>query len=750
MNSDVQAAAKTMLSESKFVMGYSRFSEQHNRYETWEESVERVMNMHREKYAHCMTPELSEAIDFAEQAYKDKAVLGAQRALQFGGPQIFQHEARMYNCSFSYCDRAEFFQHAMYLLLAGCGVGFSVQKHHIAKLPKITAPSKATAKVYQIPDSIEGWADAFGVLLSSYFVSDATFPDYQGVQVHFDASQIRPKGAHISGGFKAPGPDGLMRSLEKCRELLDGIVHPELQSTLKPIHAYDFVMHMADAVLSGGIRRAATICIFSKDDQEMLTAKTGNWFEANPQRGRSNNSVLLIRNELQRDEWAQIMQSVRQFGEPGFIFAEDTEFGFNPCVEIGLRAYTIDGRSGFQFCNLCEISGSYCDTSEKLARAAKAGAIMGTLQAGYTSFPYLGAATEEITQREALLGVSITGWMTNPQVLFDKDNMKMGAQLVLSTNKIVAKLIGINAAPRGTAVKPSGNASVLLQSDSGIHGAHARRYFRHVQMTKQEEVYALIHQTNPRMVETSVWNSTGTDAVVAFPIVSNPHAIFKRDLMGTKQLEYVKLAQQYWIEYGSDDSLSVDPRIRHNVSNTISVDNTDDAWAEVEQYIFDNRQYFAGISLMAGAGDKAYAQAPFTEVLTGQEIMDQYGEGSMFASGLIVAGMAAFNNNLWSACDTAQGWGVDLSEENSDNLLQRDFVRRFNKFAHNYFGGNLERTSFCLKDVYNLHKWENITRSLVPVDFATQMTKQVYTEVDTMAAAACAGGFCEVPQLAMS
>lgn len=744
MELTTQAAAKDMLSSSKFYMGYSRWDDKLGRYESWEEAVARVMNMHREKYAHCMSPELAEAIDFAEQAYKDKVVLGAQRALQFGGPQIFQHEARMYNCSFSYCDRAEFFQHAMYLLLCGCGVGFSVQKHHIASMPKLRAPSKKDAQVFVVPDSIEGWADAFGVLLSSYFVDGGTFPEYQGKQVHFDYSQIRPRGAFISGGFKAPGPDGLNRSIEKCRELLDGIAHRDLEIAMKPIHAYDFVMHMADAVLSGGIRRAATICIFSKDDQEMMKAKTGNWFESNPQRGRSNNSALLIRKDLTREEWAEIMKSVREFGEPGFIFSDSTEFGFNPCVEIGLYAKTEDGRSGFQFCNLCEQNGSYCDTPEKWLRAAKAGAILGTLQAGYTNFTYLGQATREITEREALLGVSMTGWMSNPDVLFDKENQKMAAQHVLEVNKQIAKLIGINAAPRVTAVKPSGNASVLLGTDSGIHGAHSKQYFRNVQMTDQDAVTKLIQATNPKMVEESVWDANKKSVAVSFPIVSAPTAITKDKLYGTKQLDYVKNAQQNWIEYGTDESLSVDARLRHNVSNTISVENTPAAWAEVEQYIFDNRAYFAGISLMAGAGDKAYAQAPFTEVLRMSEITAKYGVGSMFASGLIVDGMKAFGNNLWLGCDTVLGMGKDLSGDDSDLLLARDWVRRAKKFAHNYFQGNLEVMVDCLKDVYNLHKWESIVNNLKVVDFSRELDQQVYTEVDTMGAQACAGGVCEV------
>lgn len=355
MNTAVNSNALQMMADSKFYMGYSRWDTALGRYENWDESVARVMNMHRQKYADMMTPQLAEMIDFAEAAYRDKVVLGSQRALQFGGEQIFAHHARLYNCSFSYLDRAEFFQQCMYLLLAGCGVGFSVQHHHIAKLAPVAAPNKYTAKVFVVPDSIEGWADAFGVLISSYLTDGGTFPEFQGQSVYFDVSQIRPKGAHISGGFKAPGPDGLVRSLEKCRELLNrvtGDLAPGENTKLRSIDAYDFVMHMADAVLSGGIRRAATICLFSKDDQDMLNAKTGNWRAINPQRGRSNNSALIVRDELTREEWAAIMKPVREFGEPGFIFADDTECGFNPCVEIGLRGYTEDGRSGFQMCNL--------------------------------------------------------------------------------------------------------------------------------------------------------------------------------------------------------------------------------------------------------------------------------------------------------------------------------------------------------------------------------------------------------------
>src|SRR5690554_890143 len=310
--------------------------------------------------------------------------------------------------------------------------------------------------------------------------------------------------------------------------------------------------------------------------------------------------------------------------------------------EIGKLPVTEDGRSGFQACNLCEISGASCNTVEDFLRACKAASILGTLQAGYTDFKYLSAASKEIIEREALIGVSITGWMNNPEVLFDKQNMKEGAEEVKKWNKVVAKMIGINPAARTTCVKPSGNASTLLGTASGIHGEHSPMYFRNVQMNDQDDVLHLIMEKNPKMVETSVWSNTGTDKVVSFPIVSKEGSIFKKDLMGVKQLEYVKLAQQYWVEYGTNVELCVDPNLRHNVSNTITVDD----WDEVEQYIYDNRRWFAGISLLSAMGDKAYPQAFFTEVFTAQQLLDKYGNGFSFASGLIVAGLSAFNNNL--------------------------------------------------------------------------------------------------------
>lgn len=335
MKVKTQDIGSKLLSESKFYTGYSRWNEETNARETWSEAVERVMQMHRSKYSDRLSPILLNLMREAELAYKEKLILGSQRALQFGGEQLLKHEIRNYNCSSSHCDRPEFFNEAMYILLCGCGVGFSVQKRHIDKLPDIHKRSEKRVKVFKVTDDIEGWANAYAVLLSSYFKDGiGVFPEYNGCQVHFDFSLVRPKGSFISGGFKAPGPEGLRQSLIKCEALLDKAVKES--NRISPIVAYDFVMHMSDAVLSGGVRRSATICLFDKDDEEMLKAKTGNWFIDNPQRGRSNNSVILKRDEITREEFAKLMQSVKDYGEPGFVFVDNLDMTYNPLITSGL------------------------------------------------------------------------------------------------------------------------------------------------------------------------------------------------------------------------------------------------------------------------------------------------------------------------------------------------------------------------------------------------------------------------------
>ncbi len=466
---------KQFLSDTKFYEGYARYNDELLRYETWNEAVDRVMDMHSIYYASKMNLELSRYIEEATIAYKEKRVLGAQRALQFGGEQLLKHQMRMYNCSSSYADRPEFFGELFYILLCGAGAGFSVQEHHVAKLPNIIARSKQP-KTHVVDDSIEGWATALDVLMSSYFQGGGKHPEYEGRKVYFDLNKVRPKGSKISGGFKAPGPEPLRLALDRIEYILQGIVlsQKHLQThvaKLRPIQVYDICMHAADAVLSGGVRRSATICLFSPNDMEMATAKTGNWLNDNPQRGRSNNSAIIVRNEASREDFHRLMTSIKEYGEPGFVFVESKEHATNPCCEIGMFPQ-FNGVSGWEGCNLTEINGGMCVDEESFYKACRAGAILGTLQAGYTNFKFISDTSKKIFDREALLGVSITGWMNNPKILFNSQILETGAAIIKQVNEEVAKLIGINPAARTTTVKPSGNActsfNTKIKTEYGI------------------------------------------------------------------------------------------------------------------------------------------------------------------------------------------------------------------------------------------------------------------------------------------
>ena len=729
---------RDFMSEAKFYEGYSRYIDEEDRYEGWEESVDRVMAMHKGYYKDKFTEVLEEEFLKASIAYKEKRVLGAQRALQFGGDQLLKHQMKMYNCTSSYVDRAEFFGEFFYILLCGAGAGFSVQGHHIDKLPYVQERKKQ-AKGYVVEDSIEGWASALDVLMSSYFVGDSKNPEFEGRRVFFDLTNIRPKGAKISGGFKAPGPEGLRMALDRIEYLLQGAVMSSKEPVaLRPIQVYDIAMHCADAVLSGGVRRSATICLFSPDDEEMMKAKTGNWFNENPQRARSNNSAVIVRKETSEAQFLHIMDNIKQFGEPGFVFVESTEHTTNPCVEIGMFPQ-IDGESGWQGCNLTEINGGLCVDEESFYKACEAGAILGTLQAGYTDFTYLPDTTKAIFDREALLGVSITGWMNNPDILFDATILEKGAEIVKETNKRVAALIGINAAARTTCVKPSGNASVLLGTASGIHAEHAPRYIRNIQLNKESEVAQLIARTNPDMIEDSVWSAGGTDYCIAFPITPPRTSLLKEQLMGVKHLELVAKAQKHWVNTGKNPELCADPTVSHNVSNTITVED----WDDVARYVYSNRDNYAGISFLSATGDKNFDQAPNTKVMDAEDMVEKYGVASVLASGLVVDGLAAFGN-LWVACSTAKGYGEDITAENAKNTLKNDWVRRFNAFADKYLEGSAEKTDNCLKDAYLIHKWEKIKRSYTHVDWISELTEKKFTDVDTLGAAACAGGACEI------
>ena len=693
--------------------------------------------MHREYFKDY--PDVMEHIDFAEQAVLKKEILGSQRILQFGGEPIFKHNARVYNCGFGHINRARAFQELMYLLLCGCGIGFSVQTHHVSQLPLVARRNAIVPKTYVVPDTIEGWADAIGVLIASYMGGIIEFDEYIGEKVEFDYSQIRPAGAPLSSGAKAPGPGGLMRSIEKITEIFANRSQDNVRVRLRAIDVYDIIMHAADAVISGGVRRSATIALFSPDDEEMAKAKTGNWFIENPQRGRSNNSALLVRDKTTKKTFNQLMSWVKEFGEPGFVWADSTEMGFNPCVEIGL--YPVDdetGKSGWQFCNLAEINGKKANTEENFYAACKAASILGTLQAAYTSFPYVGETTEKITRREALLGVSITGMMDNPNVLFDPQIQRNGAKIVKDINKEIASIISINPAARTTCVKPAGSTSCILGTASGIHPHHAKRYFRRVQANVQENPVQHFKKVNPRAVETSVWDPNGVTEVITFLCEVPVGAKTKNQIDASKLLESVKLTQQNWVRYGTNKELCTQPWLSHNVSNTIHV--RQDEWDLIEDYIYQNRKYFAGISLIPNSGDKDYPQAPFCAVPYETDILREYGSGAFFASGIIEKGLEAFDGNLWAASDCLLGIGEPLT---SVNWNKRDWVNAAIKFADSHFEGDVRKMTYCLKDIYNLKMWEKLSKEYKDVDWTTLCEEE--DNIDFQQDSACAGGACEMP-----
>jgi ribonucleoside-triphosphate reductase len=757
------------LQDYTYYSKYARYNKKAKRRETWNEAVDRVKNMHLTKFAGNIKqfPELADHIEWAFEQVRQKRVLGSQRALQFGGEPILKKHARIYNCTVSFCDRLRFFQEAFWLLLCGCGVGFSVQKHHIAKLPSfskklpihkqgewVLIKDGRAVKKYLIPDSIEGWSDALGVLLASYF-PHPEFPEYEGCYVEFDYSLIRPAGSYLSSGSgKAPGPEPLRRSLEIIRSLLDRCCTQG--DRLRPIDAYDIVMHASDAVLSGGVRRSASICLFSPDDEEMAKAKTGNWFTENPQRGRSNNSALLIRNSTSKEDFLKLIESVKEFGEPGFVWSDSTELVVNPCVEIGMwPVWEETGESGWQFCNLCEQNGRKIKSKEDWVRAATAAAIIGTLQAAYTDFEYLGPITKKIVEREALLGCSITGMMDNPDIIFDPDLQREMAQLILKVNEEIAPMVGIRPCARATCVKPAGTTSCVLGTGSGIHPHHAKRYLRRIQGNILEAPLLHFKKINPHAVEKSVWSANGTDEVISFCIEVPDGAKTKNDLDAITLLEHVKLTQQNWVTYGRVKERCTQPWLMHNVSNTINV--RPEEWDKVAEFIYENRKYFAGISLLPISGDKDYPQAPMCAIFTPREMAQMYGDGFPLASGLIVDGLKAFDNNLWAACDSVLGFGQPLTEPvlpqnmnitdhtayvqaRNRYLAKVDWIRRAKQFAERYFNGDVRNMTYCLKDVNNWKTWLDLKREYNDVDYTEMIEEEDNTK--THQEWACSGQSC--------
>jgi ribonucleoside-diphosphate reductase alpha chain len=561
-------------------MKYAKFIPELERRETWEELVTRNMNMHIKKYPHIA----SEIVDVYQYVY-DKKVLPSMRSMQFGGKPIEISPNRIYNCAYLPIDHLDAFSETMFLLLGGTGVGYSVQKHHVEKLPEIRKPKPNRTRRFLVGDSIEGWADAIKVLMKSYFGENLSTPD-------FDFSDVRPKGAQlVTSGGKAPGPQPLKDCIHKLKGMLDA---KEDGERLSSIEVHDMICHIADAVLAGGIRRAALISLFSADDNEMIACKSGAWWETNPQRGRANNSAALVRHKITKDFFMDLWKRVEASGagEPGIYFTNDKDWGTNPCCEIALRPN--------QFCNLCEVNVSDIESQEDLNNRVKAAAFIGTLQAGYTDFHYLRDIWKRTTEKEALIGVSMTGIGSGVVLGY---NMKEAAKLVKEENARVAELIGVNKSARTTTVKPAGTTSLTLGTSSGIHAWHNDYYIRRVRVGKNEAIYQYLAMYHPELVEDEFFRPHDT-AVISVPQKSPEGAILRTE-SPFQLLDRVKKITQEWVRPGHRTGSNT-----HNVSATISLKNED--WELAGEWMWENRDFYNGLSVLPYDGG-SYIQAPFED-----------------------------------------------------------------------------------------------------------------------------------------
>ncbi len=709
---------KIAMADFVFAATYARYSESRQRRETFEEAVDRMATMHKKFYSD-KGSEVSTLIDEAFSVVKMKKVLASQRALQFGGEPVLKHNMRIYNCATSYCDRLKFFSEAFYMGLCGVGVGFSVQKLHTDCLPALITPHELSAKPKEefiVEDSIEGWADALHALILTYF-SDSPFPE-------FNFSKIRPRGSSISAGGTAPGSDPLYNALDNIDFLLDGCVNRG-QTHLRPIDCFDITMYSAEAVLSGGRRRAATIALFDIDDTKMLNAKTGNWFEENKQRGLANiSAVVLTDGSERREDFSGLIKSTKQFGEPGVIFSKSKYYLYNPCVEIGMcpllirdekgqivedytlsilndritylnKGYTYE--SGWQTCNLTEINGKAIKNTVDLMKSSRVASTIGTLQAGYTDTNYLNPVSKHIIERESLLGVSITGIMDNPNILLDEKALELAAASATEANKSVSSLLGIRPAARITCVKPAGTTSIILGTASGVHPHFGRKLIRHIQVNKDNPVLAKFAEANPNLCEESMWSANGSDMVVSFPIENDAHSLTKDELNACDFIDHVHTVQKSWVKAGLSRPNSCEG-LTHNVSNTVSVKSGE--WDAVENKLWEMRHQLTGIALLGDSGEMCYAQLPNQVVYTRDELIKRFGQEPV---------------DLAESKEYEKAWAI-LSEDQDPEALKYH--------------------------VEGLAKFKDIKRSLQYVNYAEMVELADTTQPSQDSA--CSGQSCEV------
>jgi len=557
---------------------YAKYIPSKQRRETWDEIINRYEDMMIAKY-----PLMSQAIVETAKMIREKKILPSMRALQFAGPAAEVNNARIYNCCYLPIDSIHSFSESMFLLLGGTGVGYSVQTHHVSQLPEIKRPTKS--RNYLIEDSIMGWADAVKMLVKAYLAG--------GTMPKFDFRAIREKGATlVTAGGKAPGPEPLKLCLAHVQAILDRKHDGEKLTSLE---CHDIMCHIANSVLAGGIRRSAMICLFDHDDESMITSKYGNWWETNEQRGRANNSAVLKRGEISEEQFKALWKRVEASGsgEPGLYWTNNLDWGTNPCCEIALRPY--------QFCNLCEVNVSDVEDQEDLNARVAAAAFFGTLQAGFFNFHYLRPIWAKTTQKDALLGIGMTGIGSGEILKYD---LAVAAEVAKAVNRMISEKIGTNEAARVTCIKPSGTTSLVLGTASGIHAWHNDFYLRTMRFNKNEDIAVYLMENHPELCEDDVLRPNDT-VCVRIPVKA-PEGSILRTETPIDTLERVKLFSTDWIRTGH-----VNGDNTHNVSATISI--RDDEWESVGEWMWENRNTYNGLSVLNYWGG-SYQQAPFEDI----------------------------------------------------------------------------------------------------------------------------------------
>ena len=557
---------------------YAKYLPEEKRRETWEEIVNRYTKMMIKKY-----PKLEDAIMSSAVMIKDKKVLPSMRALQFAGPAAEVNNSRIYNCCYLPIDSIHSFSETMFLLLGGTGVGYSVQRHHVEQLPLVTKPGKK--RNYLIEDSIMGWADAVKVLMKAYLEG--------GFMPNYDFRAIRNKGARlVTAGGKAPGPEPLKLCLAHVQAILDRKQEGE---RLSPLECHDILCHIANSVLAGGIRRSAMIALFSDDDEEMITCKYGNWYELNEQRGRANNSIVLERSAIDEQKFNHIWKRIEASGsgEPGIYWTNNKDWGTNPCCEIALRPY--------QFCNLCEVNVSDIESQDDLNNRVATAAFFGTLQAGFTDFHYLRPIWQKTTQKDALLGIGMTGIGSGEILKYD---LEIAAHVAKVMNSMISEVIGTNEAARITCIKPSGTTSLVLGTASGIHAWHNDYYLRTMRFNKNEDLAAYLMVNHPELCEDDVLRPADT-VCVRIPVKAPEGSIYRTE-SPIETLERVRKFSEEWIKAGHIGGDNT-----HNVSATISI--KEEEWEPVGQWMWNHRNSYNGLSVLPYWGG-TYQQAPFEDI----------------------------------------------------------------------------------------------------------------------------------------